>query len=128
MTAPTPRRWVEICRLSDIPKLGSRVIPGPEGNIAVFRAHRDRLFALDDRCPHKSGTLSQGIVHGDWVACPLHNWQIGLESGEAKAPDKGCTRRHPVKAEGDRIWLWLDIGAVGVDAEDRPTASAQAAA
>lgn len=121
--------WTSICRVDDIPVLGSRRVARAQGlDVAVFRNTSNEVFALLDRCPHKGGPLSQGIVHGDWVACPLHNWQIGLESGEAKAPDKGCTRRHPVKAEGDRIWLWLDFGAVGVDAEDRPTASAQAAA
>ena len=112
MSALTPRRWIEICGLADIPKLGSRVVAGPQGNIAVFRTGRDRLFALDDRCPHKGGPLSQGIVHGDWVACPLHNWQIGLDTGQARAPDAGCTRRHPVKREGERVWLWLDFAAV----------------
>jgi nitrite reductase (NADH) small subunit len=109
MSALTPRRWVEICALTDIPKLGSRVVAGPQGNIAVFRTNRDRLFALDDRCPHKGGPLSQGIVHGDWVACPLHNWQIGLDTGVARTPDEGCTLRHKVKAEGGRVWLWLDF-------------------
>ncbi len=113
----TARRWVAICRLDDIPKLGSRVIDAPQGRIAVFRADRDRLFALDDRCPHKGGPLSQGIVHGEWVACPLHNWQIALGSGEARAPDKGCTRRHPVKTEGERVWLWLDFAALAVAVE-----------
>ena len=105
MTAPTPRRWVEICRLSDIPKLGSRVIPGPEGNIAVFRAHRDRLFALDDRCPHKGGPLSQGIVHGKRVTCPLHGWNIGLEDGKAVAPDNGACTKFEVKLEGGQVYL-----------------------
>ena len=85
-----PRRWVEICALADIPKLGSRVVAGPQGNIAVFRTAKDRLFALDDRCPHKGGPLSQGIVHGETVACPLHNWQIALDTGVARGPDVGC--------------------------------------
>jgi nitrite reductase (NADH) small subunit len=114
MSAPTPRRWIEVCKLGDIPKLGSRVVAGPNGNIAIFRTAKDRLFALDDRCPHKGGPLSQGIVHGTHVACPLHNWQIALDTGAAAAPDTGCTRRHPVKAEGNRVWLWLDLRPVFV--------------
>jgi nitrite reductase (NADH) small subunit len=102
-----PNRWVDICEISDIPRLGSRVVEAPSGRIAIFRADKDQLFALDDRCPHKGGPLSQGIVHGTSVACPLHNWQIALDSGEAKSPDKGCTRHHKVKLEGTRVWLWL---------------------
>jgi nitrite reductase (NADH) small subunit len=110
-----PRRWVEICALADIPKLGSRVVAGPQGNIAVFRAHRDRVFALDDRCPHKGGPLSQGIVHGETVACPLHNWQIALDTGIARSPDVGCTRHHPAKIERERVYLWLDFAVVAVE-------------
>ncbi len=106
-----PSRWIDICDLADIPRLGSRVVDAAGGRIAIFRADKDQLFALDDRCPHKGGPLSQGIVHGTSVACPLHNWQIALDSGEAKAPDKGCTRHHKVKREGTRIWLWLTTPA-----------------
>ena len=124
MAAQESIDWIPICTLDDIPKLGARRVARPHGAaVALFRAADDHVFALLDRCPHKGGPLSQGIVHGNWVACPLHNWQIGLDSGEARAPDKGCTRRHPVKAEGERIWLWLDFGAAR-----QPAANAQAAA
>lgn len=84
-----------VCRLDDIPVLGSRVVerPGhPDGSIAIFRTSSDRVFALLDRCPHRGGPLSQGIVYGERVACPLHNWSIELASGEAVAPDHGCAR------------------------------------
>lgn len=116
MNGRTARRWVELCCLNDIPRLGSRVVAGPQGSIAVFRTNHDRLFALDDRCPHRGGPLSQGIIYGDWVACPLHNWQIGLDSGVARAPDQGCTRRHPVKLEGEHVWLWLDFTVAAIEA------------
>jgi nitrite reductase (NADH) small subunit len=97
--------WRDIGALADIPRLGSRVVETPAGDIAVFRTSDDHVFALYDRCPHKAGKLSQGIVHGTSVTCPLHNWVIGLESGQAEAPDEGCARTVPVRLKGDRILL-----------------------
>lgn len=99
--------WFDICALDDINPLGLRVISGPQGDIAIFRTSDDQIFALDDRCPHKGGPLSQGLIYGKRVACPLHNWQIELESGEAVAPDQGCAHRHEAKVEAGRVLLAL---------------------
>ncbi|ELW3044459.1 TPA: nitrite reductase small subunit NirD [Pseudomonas aeruginosa] len=104
--------WLDICSLDEINPLGSRVVAGPKGDIAIFRAVDDQVFALDDRCPHKGGPLSQGLIYGKRVACPLHNWQIELESGEAVAPDQGCAHRHPVRVENGRVLLGLDSVAL----------------
>lgn len=99
--------WVEVGRLEDIPRLGARVVLGPEGNIAVFRTASDNVFALEDKCPHRGGPLSQGIVFGERVACPLHDWVIELNTGNAVAPDVGCSKKYPVKLEAGVIWLCL---------------------
>jgi nitrite reductase (NADH) small subunit len=99
--------WVRICLVDDIPKLGSRVVESGNDNIAVFRTGDDKVFALHDQCPHKGGPLSQGIVHGETVTCPLHGWQIGLDTGEAKAPDVGCARRFGCKVENGEVHLDL---------------------
>jgi nitrite reductase (NADH) small subunit len=100
--------WLDICDLEEINVLGSRIVSGPKGDIALFRTSADEVFALDDRCPHKGGPLSQGIIYGKRVACPLHNWQIELESGEAVAPDQGCAHRHQAKVENGRVLLALN--------------------
>ena len=107
--------WIEIGALKDIPRLGSRVVRTATGNIAVFRTETDEVFALDDRCPHKGGPLSQGIVHGHRVACPLHDWRIHLDSGLAVAPDEGCAARFPVRLVNGTIWLSLTPDAGGAD-------------
>jgi nitrite reductase (NADH) small subunit len=99
--------WIEVGRLEDIPRQGARVVRRAEGDIALFRTVDDEVFALRDRCPHKGGPLSQGIVHGKRVACPLHDWKIHLDSGLAVAPDEGCAARFPVRLEGERVWLGL---------------------
>jgi nitrite reductase [NAD(P)H] small subunit len=103
----TGRRWIEVGRLDDIPRRGSRRVAGLDTNlpVAVFRTADDQVFALIDRCPHKAGPLSEGIVQGCAVACPLHGWVIHLDSGEAEAPDEGHVPVVAVKVEDGRIWL-----------------------
>jgi nitrite reductase (NADH) small subunit len=103
--------WIEIGTLSDIPKLGARVVESEQGDIAIFRTAEDELFALRDKCPHKGGPLSQGIVHGKRVACPLHDWKIHLDTGLAVAPDEGCAAYYPVKLEGEAVYLSLTPNA-----------------
>ena len=106
-------RWVVICNVNDIPLQGARRVARAQGGeVAVFRAAGDKVFALLDRCPHKGGPLSQGIVLADGVTCPLHNWTIGLEDGCARAPDSGCTPRFAVKVQA---------GVVSLDAQELAT-------
>ena len=103
MTTPA---WKLICQVEDIPVLGARRIQRPQGmDVALFRTEANEVFALLDRCPHKGGPLSQGIVFGTSVACPLHNWTIGLATGQAAAPDEGSTPRFAVKLEGEAVYL-----------------------
>ena len=99
--------WIEIGHLEEIPRQGSRIIATPDGNVAVFRTVEDEVYAVRDRCPHKGGPLSQGIVHGKRVACPLHNWVIQLDSGEAVAPDQGRTACFAVEVREGRVWVAL---------------------
>ena len=91
-------KWTEIARLEDIPRLGARVLRTDTMDIALFRTAADEVFALRDECPHKQGPLSQGIVHGTSVTCPLHNWKIDLASGKALGPDEGCTNVSPSRS------------------------------
>jgi nitrite reductase (NADH) small subunit len=98
--------WKPICAVTDIPVLGARRVERAKGiAVAVFRNSEDKVFALLDRCPHKGGPLSQGIVFGESVACPLHNWSIGLTDGCAKAPDEGCTVPFAVRVEAGQVHL-----------------------
>ena len=102
-------KWVDICAVDEIPLLGARRVQRERGvAVALFRAGGDRVFALLDRCPHRGGPLSQGIVLGDAVACPLHNWTIALADGQARAPDEGRTPAFALKVEGGRVFLDAD--------------------
>ncbi|AVS89025.1 nitrite reductase (NAD(P)H) small subunit [Paracidovorax avenae] len=116
-------QWTPICRVDDIPVLGARRVARPQGlDVAVFRNDAGEVFALLDRCPHKGGPLSQGIVFGRSVACPLHNWSIGLCDGQAAAPDEGCTPRFAVKVEDGEVFLDASELAGHAVGETRPVA------
>jgi len=101
--------WVDVGAVDDVPVQGARRVDTPQGSVAVFRTLDDELFALMDRCPHGEGPLSEGIVHGRAVTCPLHNWVIDLKSGEPRGADagKGCTPPVPLKVDAGRIFLEL---------------------
>ncbi|HSD15962.1 MAG TPA: nitrite reductase small subunit NirD [Thermomonas sp.] len=126
MTMAGIEAWVRICLVDDIPLLGARVLQREDGDdIALFRPAAGRVLALADRCPHKGGPLSQGIVSGDSVTCPLHGWIIGLDSGQACAPDVGCARKYPAQLRDGEVWLWL---AQADEGSDRTDAAAEAVA
>jgi len=99
-------QWKPICSVAEIPVLGARVVNrANQHDVAIFRNGEDKIFALLDKCPHKGGPLSQGIVFGEKVACPLHNWNIELGSGCAVAPDEGCTQKFSVKVQDGQVYL-----------------------
>jgi nitrite reductase (NADH) small subunit len=102
----TPSTWLAVCALEDIPVLGSRRVTRERGMpVALFRTADNQIHALLDRCPHKGGPLSQGIVFGHSVACPLHNWTIEFADGCARAPDVGRTPVFSVRVEAGQVFL-----------------------
>ena len=114
--------WIRICRVADIPVLGARRVARPDAcEVAVFRTSGDKIFALLDRCPHKGGPLSQGIVHGESVACPLHNWNIALGDGCAHAPDHGCTSKFAVRVADGAVYLDAhELASLALEAKAAP--------
>lgn len=102
---------IDVGRLADIPRRGARLVRLPGIDLAVFRTGADEVFALDNRCPHRGGPLAEGIVHGRFVTCPLHNWVIDLSTGEAQGADSGCVRTARVEIGPDGR-LTLDLAAL----------------
>ena len=102
--------WIDVGAADDVPREGARVVRTPAGDIAVFRTAAGGIHALDNRCPHRGGPLAEGIVHGDAVTCPLHNWVFDLRTGKAQGADEGCVRTFPLKLEEGR--LYLAVGAL----------------
>lgn len=97
--------WIDIAALDDIPQRGARVVKTRHGCVAIFRTIDDRVYAIDDTCPHKNGPLSEGIVHGASVTCPLHNWVFSLETGMAQGADQGQVNTYEIRVDGGRILL-----------------------
>jgi nitrite reductase (NADH) small subunit len=104
--------WIEIGSVDKIPHLGARVVHVDGRVIALFRTANDEIFALRDRCPHKEGPLSQGIVHGKRVTCPLHNLVLDLPNGKAVPPDVGCVLAYPVKVKEGSVWITLQEATI----------------
>lgn len=99
--------WVRVAPLEEIPKLGARVVRSKDIDIGVFRLEDDRIYAVNNSCPHKGGPLSEGIVYGDKIACPLHSWKISLVDGKADEPDEGATACFNTKVEDGVVYLEL---------------------
>lgn len=100
--------WIDIGSIDAIPRRGARCVTTPAGKIAVFRTQEDQVFALENRCPHKQGPLSEGIVHGASVTCPLHNWVFDLETGKATGADEGQVRTYPIRIADGRVLMATD--------------------
>jgi len=101
--------WKDAGSIDQIPAQGARVVRTPLGDVAVFRTGEGDIFAIEDRCPHQDGPLSEGMVHGAQVTCPLHNWVIDLVSGDVVGPDQGCVAKIPIRVDEERILLDLSV-------------------
>jgi nitrite reductase (NADH) small subunit len=107
--------WVEIGRVESIPRRGARCVNTPAGKIAVFRTQEDQVFAIENRCPHKQGPLSEGIVHGASVTCPLHNWVFDLATGQALGADEGQVRTYQINVVDGHIYMAPDIITIAAE-------------
>lgn len=107
--------WIEIGRVDTIPRRGARCVNTPNGKIAVFRTQDDQIFAIDNRCPHRGGPLSEGIVHGAAVTCPMHNWVFDLSTGQAQGADEGEVRTYAVNVVEGRIFITPDLMLVAAE-------------
>jgi nitrite reductase (NADH) small subunit len=107
VATPPAAEWVDVGAAADIPPRSARVVRTARGDVAVFRTAADTYYAIDNRCPHRGGPLSEGIVHGDAVTCPLHNWVISLGTGRTIGADEGCVATIPVRVEAGRLYLGL---------------------
>ena len=104
--ATVQSRWFDVCRLDEIPLRGARVVRTPGREIGLFRTADGEVLAIDNRCPHKNGPLTEGIVHDGAVTCPLHSWVIDLRTGKARGADEGCVGTFAVEIRaGERVFL-----------------------
>ena len=107
--------WIAIGTIDDIPLRGARCVTTPQGKIGVFRTADNEVFAIEDHCPHKGGPLTQGIVHGKAVTCPLHNWVISLETGRALGADEGEVKTIPLRNIDGHLSIMLESMMVAAE-------------
>ncbi|WP_316014606.1 nitrite reductase small subunit NirD [Roseobacter sp. HKCCA0434] len=97
--------WLDIGAVEDVPVRGARMVRTRAGCVAIFRTGDTEFHATSNTCPHKGGPLAEGIVHGQKVTCPLHNWVFDLNTGAAQGADEGRIDVYPVRIENGRILL-----------------------
>jgi len=102
------KNWQLIADLKDLPKQGAKSYTIGDRSIGIFRTFHNQIFAIHDQCPHKQGPLSEGLIHGKYVTCPLHDWTIDLQSGSCQSPDEGQVACYPLLIDGDEIWISLE--------------------
>lgn len=107
--------WIAIGTIDDIPLRGARCVKTPQGKIGVFRTAENQVYAIEDHCPHRGGPLTEGIVHGASVTCPLHNWVISLETGMALGADEGAVRTIPIRNIDGQLSIALESVLVAAE-------------
>ncbi|MCM2536146.1 nitrite reductase small subunit NirD [Neobacillus pocheonensis] len=74
--------------------------------IALFKLTNGEVYAIENHSPHpKGGVLTEGLVSGDYVFCPVYDWKISLVDGKVQAPDVGQVRTFQVEVENDIVFI-----------------------
>ncbi len=99
---------IRVATLSELPRnLGKTVSIGPY-EIALFHLGNGKIRAIENRCPHKGGVLAEGIISGEHVFCPMHDWKINVSDGNVQAPDTGCVKTFEVEVDRDEVFIILN--------------------
>jgi nitrite reductase (NADH) small subunit len=106
-------QWVRVTNCSNIPLREGRSVRIGSREIAIFNLG-DRFLAVENRCPHKGGPLSEGIVSGNVVVCPLHSWKIDLECGAVKKPTDvlTCAKIFSTRVEDGIVSIEMPVASV----------------
>jgi nitrite reductase (NADH) small subunit len=103
----TTLQKVKVAKVSEMPKNIGKNIKIGSNEIALFHLESGDFRAIENRCPHKGGVLVEGIVCGDHVFCPMHDWKISVVDGLVQKPDNGCVKTFQVELEGDEVYIFI---------------------
>jgi len=98
---------VKVLKVDDVAKDFGKTIRIGELEIALFRLKNGKFHAIENRCPHRGGVLVEGMVSGQHVFCPMHDWKIDVTTGKVQEPDHGCVKTFEIEVEGDDVYLLL---------------------
>jgi nitrite reductase/ring-hydroxylating ferredoxin subunit len=101
-----------VAAVDEIPPGERKLVEVNGRNIVVFNLAGE-FFALNNRCPHRGGSLAHGIQTGlvlsqepgcydysrpgEMVKCPWHGWEFDIRSGKSWCdPSRIRVRQYPV--------------------------------
>ncbi|MEB1807452.1 MAG: nitrite reductase small subunit NirD [Bacillaceae bacterium] len=100
------RQAIKLCSFHELPEMIGQVFSVGGEEIALFRLTDSSVRAIENKSPHpKGGILSEGLVSGHFVFCPMHDWKISLIDGRVQAPDKGQVKTYNIEVSDDDVKL-----------------------
>ncbi len=87
---------------------GKMKLVSVDGTPILFIKLGDKLFIIDNRCPHQGCGFSGGALDGNVVVCPCHDWRFNLETGEYEEDSSMKLKSYDWKAASGKIWVKLD--------------------
>ena len=94
-------------KLLDCPNLlpqSGQVVMMDEKPVALFNIDGE-FIAMDNKCPHRGGSLGDGEIEGDIVTCPWHGWQFNCRTGKAVENDAIIVRTYDIENRSDGIFI-----------------------
>ncbi len=95
-----------VAHYSDLPVRAGYSVKIDNQEVALFKVTNGKVYGIENRSPHpKGGVLTEGLVSGEYVFCPVYDWKISLADGKVQAPDEGQVRTYQVEVEADNVYI-----------------------
>jgi nitrite reductase/ring-hydroxylating ferredoxin subunit len=95
--------FVKVARTDELSSGQGKLVEVDQKRIALFNVG-GRYYAIDDRCPHRGGPLSEGELEGEAVVCPWHGAIFDVATGEVKRfPAAVGVATYEVRVEGGEV-------------------------
>jgi nitrite reductase (NADH) small subunit len=104
---PMTTHRVRVAEAADVPSGSRKLVTTAGREIALFNVN-GVIYAINNRCPHKSGPLIRGYVSGRSITCPMHGWRYDLATGESERPATATV--YPVTVEAGGVFIDMDDG------------------
>ncbi len=96
---------IKVSHTWEIPNHGSKIVLAQDKYIALFRID-EKIYAMDNTCPHRGGPLGEGALQGHIVTCPWHGWQFDICTGQLAMGGDGVAI-YPIEIIGEEVYLLI---------------------
>lgn len=96
--------FVQVAKLSQLPEDTGLCVEVDGKEIALFKVG-DKVYAMDQICPHAGGPMAEGSLNGDMAMCPWHGWEFSVKTGECSFNSEIRQVIFQVRQEGDDIYV-----------------------